>query len=63
MLVTRADALTKYCPFKFALVAEPDKLCSNISCMAWKKDKVVPTTHEEMGYCGIAGEPSPEDRR
>jgi hypothetical protein len=23
--------------------------------MAWRKSPAVPTTHEEMGYCGLAG--------
>jgi hypothetical protein len=57
MLVTTTEASTKYCPFKFASTLEP-KTCWNVRCMAWKKDREVPTTHDEMGYCGLAGNPS-----
>ena len=62
MLVTTREAAMKYCPLKFALT-DPEKLCWNVNCMAWKKAPAVPTTREEMGYCGLAGEPSAEDRR
>jgi len=55
MLVTKADAATKYCPLKFALEMEPNKLCINVACMAWRKAPPIPTTREEMGYCGLAG--------
>jgi hypothetical protein len=55
MLVTKAEAATKYCPLKFALDMEPKKFCNNVDCMAWRKAPAVPTTHEEMGYCGLAG--------
>lgn len=61
MLVTRTQAAVKYCPLKFASGMEP-KVCESINCMAWKKDQPVPTTREEMGYCGLAGEPSRVDR-
>jgi hypothetical protein len=63
MLVTRTEAAAKCCPFKFTLTMDPDKLCSNVDCMAWKREPEIPTTHEEMGYCGLAGVPSEADRR
>lgn len=63
MLVTRTEAGTKNCPFKFALDDLTNKECENINCMAWKKAPALPTTREEMGYCGLAGDPSAEDHR
>jgi hypothetical protein len=62
MLVTRTEAVTKFCPFKFASDSQV-KLCENLNCMGWKKAPAVITTREEMGYCGLAGEPSAWDRR
>jgi len=63
MLVTRTEAATKHCPFKFVLNDLNNEACQTKGCMAWKKAPAVPTTHEEMGYCGLAGEPSAEDCR
>lgn len=37
MLVTRTEAAAKHCPFKFTLTSDPDKVCWNVNCMAWKK--------------------------
>lgn len=61
MLVTNAEAVTKYCPFQFASGIGA-KTCFNVECMAWKRYGRIPTTREEMGYCGLAGEPSQEER-
>ena len=58
MLVTRTDGATKHCPFKLVLHDLINYTCETINCMAWKKAPAVPTTREEMGYCGFAGEPS-----
>jgi hypothetical protein len=61
MLVTEKDGRKRYCPIQFALATEP-KPCLSANRMAWKKFSTIPTTHEKVGYSGLAGEPSQTEK-
>jgi hypothetical protein len=63
MVATKTEAAAKYCPFKFALAADPRQSMFEYRLYRMGKIPPVPSPREEMGYCGLAGDPSDQDSR
>jgi hypothetical protein len=60
MLVTKAKAGHRYCPFKFSSGTR-SRFCSNEHCMAWRLVNIQKENREFSGYCGLVGKPPEND--